>query len=235
MSQQPGRSLLTVGGLCAVLWPLLTVGYYAAYPVAAGGAMHTQQAGFAGFVERAAELGQRPAVATLEWAYAALPLLLWPFFVALYRLLRARGRWDLSSMALGFGLLGIVVMITSYTFNPTALHALALAYTGATSHAEGAAILSTVSALLHWMRGLNQVSSLLYQASVALFSLALIRSRTWQAWGWLGLVGAVLALPAKLSLGLSVPTNAIWTGLAYGVWPLALGAGLLRTRQSEVQ
>jgi hypothetical protein len=75
------------------------------------------------------------------------------------------------------------------------------------------------------------MSSLLYQGCVALISLALIRSHTWRAWGWMGLIGAVLALPAKLSLGLKVPTNAIWTGLAYGVWPIALGIGLLRYRR----
>lgn len=231
MNQQPGRSLLTVGGLCAVLWPLLTLGYYATYPVAAGGAMIPQGKGLAGFLERVADLSQRPAVAALEWVHAALPLLLWPVFLALYRLLSARGHPDLSSMAIGFGLIGIVAMTTSYTFTPTALHALAQAYTGATSHAEGTAMLSTLSGLLRWMRGLNQVSSLLYQACVALFSLAFIRSRIWRALGWLGLVGAVLALPAKLSLGLSVPTNAIWTGLAYGVWPVAMGVGLLKIRR----
>ncbi|NIV28596.1 MAG: hypothetical protein GWN58_03490, partial [Anaerolineae bacterium] len=203
-------------------------GYYAAYPVVASTAMRTRRGGLADFVERLAELSQQPAVTALEWVYTALPLLLLPFFVALWCLLGARGQRAPSALALGLGLLSIGVMALSYTFNPTALHALARAYTEANSQAEAAVILSTTSALLAWMRGLNQLSSLLYQACVALFSLALIRSRTWRGWGWLGLAGAILALPAKLSLGLSVPTNAIWTGLAYGVWPLVLGVGLLR-------
>jgi hypothetical protein len=45
-------------------------------------------------------------------------------------------------------------------------------------------------------------------------------------------VGALLALPAKLPLGWRVPTNAIWTALAYLVWPMALGLGLLRTKET---
>lgn len=228
MDKSRARSLSIAGGICGTLWPFLTVGYYAAYPVAAGGAIFTQRAGFAGFVQYVAELSERPAVTALEWAYTALPLLLWPFLAALWYLLRSRGRSSLSTPAVGFGVLGIGVMTLSYAFNPTALHALARSYTEANSQAEAAAILGTTSALLEWMRGLNQVSSLLYQTCVALLSVALIRSRTWRVWGWLGLVGAVLALPAKLSLGLAVPTNAIWTGLAYGVWPVAVGAGLLR-------
>ena len=229
MNEKPGRGLLIVGGFCATLWPLLTIGYYAAYPVVASTVMRTRQGGLGDFVERLAELSEQPAVTALQWVYTALPLLLLPFFVALWCLLDARGQRAPSTLAIGLGLLSIGLMALSYTFNPTALHALARAYTEANSQAEGTAILSTTSALLSWMRGLNQLSSLLYQASVALFSLALIRSRTWRGWGWLGLAGAILALPAKLSLGFSVPTNAIWTGLAYGVWPLALGVGLLKT------
>jgi hypothetical protein len=227
------RGTLIAGGLCAILWPLLSIGYFAAYPIAAGGAMLPQPEGQAGFAVRVAELGQRPAVVTLEWIYAALPLLLWPFFVALYRLLSQRGKRDLSLVAMGLGFLGMGLMVLSYTFNATALHALGQAYVDAGSKVEGTAILSTLDCLLHWMRGLNQTSSLLYQGCVGLVGLALIRSRTWRVWGWLGLVGALLALLAKLSLGLRVPTNAIWTGLAYGVWPIALGIGLLRHKGGE--
>ena len=234
MDEHRERGLLIVGGACAILWPLLTLGYYVAYPIAAGGAISPHEAGFAGFIQRVAQLSQRPAVAALEWTYVALPLLLWPFLVALWHLLRSQKQSALSTLAVGFGLLGLGAMTLSYLFNPTALHALARAYADAGNGAEGAAIQATAYALLGWMRGLNQVSSLLYQACVALFGLALIRSRTWRVRGWLGLVGAMLALPAKLSLGLNVPTNALWTGLAYGVWPVAVGIGLLRTGMRSI-
>ena len=233
MDRQAGRGLLIAGGLCGLLWPLFTTAYYAAYPVAAGGAMFPGSAGPAGFAARVAGLGQRPAVVTLEWIYAALPPLLWPFFVALYRLLSNRGQRDLCLVAIGLGLLAIGIMVLSYTTSPTLLHAMGQAFVEAGSEAEGAAILSALTSLLSWMRGLNQLSSLLYQGCVLLISLALIRSRTWRAWGWVGLVGAVLALPAKLSLGWNVPTNAIWTGLAYLVWPIALGIGLLRYKGEQ--
>jgi hypothetical protein len=126
-------------------------------------------------------------------------------------------------------------MIFSYTFNATALHALGQAYVDAGSQAEGAVLLGMLTGLIGWMRGLNQMSSLLYQGCVGLIGLALIRSRTWRIWGWVGLAGALLALPAKLPLGLRVPTNAIWTGLAYYVWPTALGIGLLRNPRSLPQ
>ena len=63
--------------------------------------------------------------------------------------------------------------------------------------------------------------------------MALIRGRIWRVWGWVGLVGALLALPAKLPLDLKVPTNIIWTGLAYAVWPAALGIGLLKCKGIE--
>ena len=231
MGKQSSRGLLLAGGLCATLWPVLSILYYAAFPIAAGGAMLTQHGDQADFAARVAELGQRPAIVSLDWIFAALPLPLWPFFAALYRLLSGRGQRDLSLVAIGLGFLGISLMVLSYTFNPTLLYALGQAYAGAGSEAEGAAIVSTLHGFIRWMRGLNQMSALLYQGCVALISLALIRSRTWQAWGWVGLVGALLALPAKLPLELRVPTNAIWTGLAYGVWPIALGIGLLRTKR----
>jgi hypothetical protein len=228
---ESGRGLLFAGGVCAILWPLLSLVYYAAYPIAAGGAMLLEPGAEGALALRAAQLGQRPAIVALEWIDALLPLLLWPFFAALYRLLSRRGQRDLPLVAIGVGLLGIGLMTSSSTFNPTVLHDLGLAYVVAGSQAEGAAILSTLHGLVSWMRGLNQVSSLLYVGSVALLSLALLRGRTWRAWGWVGLVGALLALPAKLPLGLQVPTNVIWTGLAYIVWPLALGVGLLRSKK----
>jgi hypothetical protein len=228
-----GRGLLIAGGLCAILWPLLSTAYYGAYPLAAGGAMHSQSGGQAAFALRLAELGQRPAVVTLEWINAALPLLLWPFFVALYRLLGRRGQRDLSLVATGIGLLGISLMVLSYAFNATALHTLGQAYADATSEPEALAVLGALNGLGSWMRGLNQTSSLCYAGYVGLVGLALIRSRTWSVRGWLGVVGAVLVIPAKLSFGLRVPTNAIWTGLAYGVWPVALGIGLLRLKRDQ--
>jgi hypothetical protein len=137
-------------------------------------------------------------------------------------------------VAVSLGFLGIGLMMVSGAFNATALHGLGQAYVDAASDAAGAAILGTLDGLVRWMRGLNQLSSLLYQGCVGLIGLALIRSRTWRGWGWAGLVGAILALPAKLSLSLAVPTNAIWTGLAYGLWPIALGIGLIRHRGEEV-
>jgi hypothetical protein len=134
---QCGRGLLIGGGVCAILWPLLSLVYYAAYPIAAGGAMLAQLGGEGGLATRAAELGQRPAVVALEWSYAALPLLLWPFFAALYRLLSRRAQQDLSLVAIGLGLLGVGLMAFSYTFHPTLLYALGKAYVGAGSEAGG--------------------------------------------------------------------------------------------------
>lgn len=228
-----GRGLLVAGGCCAILWPLLSTAYHAAYPILAGGAMLRPEEGQAGWALRFAELGQRPAVVTLEWINAALPLLLWPFFVALYRLLGRRGQRDLSLVATGFGLLGIGLMVLSYTFTATAVHTLGQAYADATGEPAGMAVLGALNGLVSWMRGLNQTSSLLYAGYVGLVSLALIRSRTWRARGWLGVAGALLVFPAKLSLGLRVPTNALWTGLAYGLWPIAVGIGLLRLGRDE--
>jgi hypothetical protein len=226
--QQPGRGLPVAGGLCAILWPLLTIAYYAAYPLAAGGAMLPQAGGLPDFAARLAELGRRPAIVTLDWSYAALPLLLWPFFIALYRLLSRRGQRDLGLVATGLGFLAMGLMVLSATFTPTLLYALGQAAVGAGSEAGGAAILSVLHSLTSWVRGLNQASSLLYQACVGFLSLALILSRTWRIRGWIGLLGAILAVPAKVSLGIDVPSNVLWTGLAYIVWPVAVGWGLLK-------
>ena len=70
-------------------------------------------------------------------------------------------------------------------------------------------------------------AALLYQGCVGLVELALILSRTWRAWGWLGVGGALIALVAKLIPGLEGVTNFTWTGLAYFVWPIALAIKLL--------
>jgi hypothetical protein len=230
MEERPGRGLLIAGGVCGVLWPLLTLGYYVAYPLAAGGVVRAQAGGAGGFALRVAELGGRPAVVALEWVSAGLPLLLWPFLLALCRVVGRRGARDLALVGLGLGLLGSGLMVASSAFNPTALHALGRAYAEAGSDAARTTILAVLDGLLSWMRGLNQTASLLYQACVALFGLALIRSRTWRGWGWVGVVGAILAVPAKVPLGLRVPTNFLWTGLAYGLWPLAMGIALVWRR-----
>jgi hypothetical protein len=44
------------------------------------------------------------------------------------------------------------------------------------------------------------------------------------------LFGALLALVAKLTPGIEGLTNFAWTGLAYFIWPVALGIGLVRIK-----
>ena len=230
MNTESTRPLLIAGGICAILWPVLSLAFYGLYPIAAGGATPgvPLAGGPAAQAQRWAALGRNLAVVTLEWANVAFSLLLLPFFLALHRLLGERGQRDLTLVAIGLGFLGVSIMVLSGTYNARLLHSLGQAYVDAGSQAEGAAILSVALALANWMRGLNQLASLLYQGFVALTGLALIRSRTWRTWGWVGLVGALLALPAKLSIQVRVPTNFIWTGLAYFVWPLEMGIKLLR-------
>lgn len=228
-----GQGLLFAGGVCGILWPILSLVWYAAYPVVAGGAMFPGAEGPEAFAARLAELGLRPAVLSLEWANAVLPLLLWPFLLALRRALEQRGERYLAVGASIMGLTGMFLMVLSASVNPTLLHAFGRSYVGAESAVNAEAWLRALDAVILWAKGTNQAASLLFQGCVALMSLALIRTHTWRVWGWVGLVGAVLALPAKLSLGLKVPTNAIWTGLAYGLWPVALGIGLLRYRWEE--
>jgi hypothetical protein len=45
--------------------------------------------------------------------------------------------------------------------------------------------------------------------------------------GWIGVAGWIMAL-IKLAPGIPGMTNLLWTGLAYAVWPIAVGVGLLR-------
>lgn len=66
---------------------------------------------------------------------------------------------DLALVAIGLGFLAVSLMVLSYTFNATLLHALGQAYVDAGSEAEGAALLGTLTSLICWMRGLNQMSS----------------------------------------------------------------------------
>ncbi|MBC7264598.1 MAG: hypothetical protein H5T64_09645 [Chloroflexi bacterium] len=233
MNPKGNRGLFVAGGACAVLWPILSLAFFAAYPVAAGGAMLALPGGPGAYATRLAELGQRPMVVALEWGQDVLPLMLWPFLLALYRLLSWRSQWDLTLIAVGLGLLGMSLMVLSNTFNPTLSHTLGQAYVEAGSPAEGAAILAVLQGLLLWRLGLNQLAGLLYQGCVGLIGLGLIRSCTWRVLGWVGLVGALLALPAKLPIGLRAPSNIIWTGLAYGIWPIAMGIGLLRYREGQ--
>ncbi len=219
MDTKRKQGLFIAGGVCAILWPLLSLGFYAAYPVAASGPIRTLPGGPAAFAARWAELGQRPAVVALEWSQAAVPLLLWPFLLAICRLLSRQGQRDLTLVAIGLGLLGMSLMVLSGTFHPTLSHALGQTYVEAGSEAEGAAILSIRQGLLHWYRGLNQTAALLYQGCVGLVGLALIRSRTWQGWGWLGLVGSLLAL-------------ALLTGCGGGRIPTS-EPGAVRTREAD--
>jgi hypothetical protein len=225
-----GRGFLVTAGVCAILWAILAdMIFFALYPVVAGGAMLDAPGGFSGFATRWAELGQRQTVVALEWSRAAVQLLLLPFLLALYRLLSRVGQRDLMLVAVGLSL-----MVFTGTFHPALTHSLAQAYVDAKSEAEKAALLSTLYALFKWYEGLNQVAALLYVACVGLVSLAMILSRTWRIWGWVGIIGAFLALPAKLSLGLVAPSNACWTGWIYLLWPIALGIGLLRYRERQV-
>jgi hypothetical protein len=76
MDTERKRGLFIAGGTCAILWPILSLGFFAAYPVAAGGAMFSLAGGPGDHAIRWAELGQRPAVVALEWGQAAVPLLL---------------------------------------------------------------------------------------------------------------------------------------------------------------
>jgi hypothetical protein len=227
MDTPKDRGLFIAGGICAIAWPILSeFVFFAVYPLVAGGT--PQLGGPEGMMIRFAEAGQRPAVLALEWGKVAVQLLQLPFLLAVYRLLSERGQRNLPLVGVGLGLVSMVLITLSHTFIPTLSHSLGQAYVDAESPEEGAAILAVTLGLLRWRGGLNQTASLLYQGCVGLVGLAMIRSRTWPAWGWVGLIGALLALPANLPLGLRVPTNLIWTGLAYYVWPIAMGVKLLR-------
>lgn len=226
------RGLLIAGGICAIAWPILSeLVFFALYPVLAGGGP-APEPGIAGMMTRYAQAGQRPALLALEWGKVAVQVLQWPLWLALYRLLSRWGQRNLTLIGVGLGLGAIVLNVLSHTFTPTLSHDLGQAYVDAESPAEGAAISAVLMGLLGWRAGLNRTASLLYQACVGLVGLALIRSQapgrtSWRFWGWLGLIAALLALPAKLPLGIRVPTNLIWTGLAYLVWPIGVGAKLL--------
>jgi hypothetical protein len=228
MVASSSRRLAVAGGICAILWVVLGQAFFALFPLAAGGTMLPLAGGLDAEVARWAELGQRPAVAALEWVRVGLALLLWPFFLALCRLMVRRGQGDVSLVAVGLGVLSMILTVISDITNATPSHALAQACVDAGSPAQQAAIQSTLNGLFIWRCGLNRASGLLYQACAGLFGLSMVLGRTWRGWGWVALVGAVVAIPSKLSLGLEVPTNLLWTGLVYTLWPLAVGICLLR-------
>lgn len=179
---------------------------------------------------RMADLGQRHAVVALEWSKVAFQFLLWPFLGAIYRYLAERGQRNLALIAVGMGFASMLLGMLSNSFNPTLTHSMGQAYVDAGGETEKTAILTRTLALLSGLRFLNQIVSLLYQGCVGLISLALIRARTWQLWGWIGIFGSLLALIAKLTPGIAGVTNFAWTGLAYFIWPVALGIQLMRIK-----
>jgi hypothetical protein len=234
LNKSANRWVFILGGACAIAWPLLSeVAFYGLYPVLAGSVGRPAPGGPEALMSSLAGAGQRPAVLALEWSRVAVQFLLLPFLLAVYRLLCERDQVDLGLLALCTGLVGLVLALLSQIFNPALSHLLGQAYLDASAPEEAASIMAFGTTLLRGRAGLNQALCLIYQASVALFSLALLRSRTWRGWGWVGLAGALLALPAKLPFGWQAPTNFVWTGLAYFVWPIALGVCLLRVRESS--
>ena len=227
------RKLFIAGGICAILWPVFTLGFYVAYPIAAGNTIQALPGGQADYAIRLAELGQRSTIITLEWLYAGLPLITWPLFLGLYRLLHKRNQNNLSLLAVWFGLFGSASMVINGTINPTLSHSLGEAYVNAGSEAEGAAVLSILFAMMYWYQSLNILASLLYQVCVGLFGMALIMSRTWMIRGWIGVIGAFLALIGKVIPGPAGFSNITWTGLAYIIWPVAVGIGLLKHKGKD--
>jgi hypothetical protein len=223
---QNSRALFIVGGICGVVYPILDLSFYALYPLAAGGVV-VSGTGQEAYMARMAALGERPQVIALEWIHTLLPLLLLPFALALYRLLTSRSQGELGLLALILASLSLALMLPSNALNATLNHDLGRAYAEAGSEAEAAAIYATFHALGTWHGGLNKMASLLYQAFVGLGSLGLILGRKYRVRGWIGIAGALIAL-VKFTPGIPGMTNLLWTGLAYAVWPIAVGIGLLR-------
>jgi hypothetical protein len=201
--------------------------FYALYPILASSAKIPPASSFDTYLRGAAELGRNPAILTLEWGKVYVPLLLLPFLLALYRFMSQRGQQNVVLIAVGLGLFSIAFTIFGHTFNSTINHTLGKVYVDAGSETERAALLSMARVFSVWHGGINQIASFLYQGSLGLLSLALLRNRTWRFWGWLGLIGALLAIPAKIPFGWQVPTNFIWTGIAYFFLPVGLGVGLI--------
>ena len=93
VTKKNSRWLFLAGGICGILYPVLDIGFFALYPLAARGAL-VSDGGVEAYMSRLAALGERPPVIALEWMHAFLPLLLLPFAVALYRLLTRRDQRD---------------------------------------------------------------------------------------------------------------------------------------------
>ncbi|MBN1452898.1 MAG: hypothetical protein JW963_17905 [Anaerolineales bacterium] len=229
MDVKRDKAVNVAGGICAILWPILSeLLFYTLYPILAGSAKIPPASSFESYLIGAAELGHNPSILALEWSKVAMPLLLLPFLLALYRFMSQRDQQNLAVIAVGLGFVSMVFTMLGSTFNSVVNHALGNGYVSAGSDTERDIILSTARVFSAWHGGINQTASLLYQGCVGLMSLALLRNRTWRFLGWLGLVGALLAIPAKIPLGWQVPTNFIWTGIAYFFWPVGLGIGLIK-------
>jgi hypothetical protein len=229
------KGLLITGGICAILWPILSeLLFYSLYHVLAGGSNMPLTSNLETFLRGTAELSHNQAILSLEWSKVATPLLLLPFLLALCRYLDQQGQRNLILVAVGLGLLSIVYTMIGHTFNSSVNHALGQAYVAADSDAAVTNILSIARVFSAWHLGINQTASLLYQGCVGLISIALVRRHTWRFWGWLGLIGALLAIPAKLPLSWPVPTNFIWTGIAYFIWPVGLGIALIKAGKSHI-
>jgi hypothetical protein len=221
-----GRRLFKAGGICGILYPILDLGFFALYPLAAGGAI-LSAGGQEAYMARLADLGQRSLVLALEWTHTLLPLLLVPFAVSLQRLIANRGRLNLALLASISLLLSLALMLPSNAMNATLNHDLARSYVEATTEAERTAIFAAFRGLGAWHGGLNKMASVLYQAFVGLSGLAMLLSGKYRVRGWIGVAGSVIAL-VKLTPGIPGMTNFLWSGLAYAVWPIAVGIGLLR-------
>jgi hypothetical protein len=164
----------------------------------------------------------------LEWFKVFSPLLLLPFLFAMHRFLVDKGQKNLSLFAFSLCAFSIAFSILAELTNPAINHELGQVYMDMESVPAREAMLGLSEVVFKWHAELNRVASLLYQGFVALFSLALLLIPTWKVRGWLGIAGALLALPAKIPLGIRVPTNFLWTGLAYFLWPIAIGIGLIK-------
>lgn len=221
------RWLYVAGGICGILWPVLDVGFFAAYPLAARGAI-ISVTGPEAAMARSAALAELPLVVGLEWLHTFLPLLLLPFALALYRLLTRRGQRDLGLVALILLLVNITLLLIARGAMPLN-HDLARSYIEAGGEAERAAILATYHALGTWQWALGQTAYVLYLAFVALSSLGLILGSVYHKRGWIGIGGALFALLKYAPLWPGM-TNFLWTGVSGAVWPIAVGIGLLRER-----
>lgn len=226
------RWFFIVGGICGIAWPTLAIGFFALYPLAAGGPM-VSGTGVEAYMARLATLADRPLVIALEWMHTLLPLLLLPFALALYRLLTGRGQRDLGLLALILLLFNIMLLLPTHGAMPLN-HALARSYVEAGTEAERAVISAMYHALGRWQWALGQIAYVLYLAFVGLSSLGLILGRTYRKRGWIGIGGALFGL-LKFTPVWPGMTNFLWTGVSGAVWPIAVGIGLLREPQQAEQ